>query len=1038
MDLDPISAPRTSKSPTLTPSRRPLAPIAVARTPTSLPGSMPDMMDDNDEDDNEKQIHSGPDTLLAPQPPKIASSPLQAEPILSTTEETRFALQTNAAVAVSTLPTQIDDEVSAVELPKDRILSQTSVLGTPSPEQSSSRTGLARGEASASTSISADTLPRLCIVAATSPAPPSSTADRETAPVATASSPVSPSAASRSIQVDGQTTPRAGRTLVLGNSPTRTNVERSLFTPDLTRTPGGGPRFERDPSGSPLSDLAPSPVKKPRSRVVRSGTWMPHSFELVVEVPTARQKSPRSGSIRPEQTEQTSKSGTVPGATKNVSRTGERRTALAGARAESSSPSRARRTRSNLTNPATSPSSSSLSSSSSSEEEDEEEDVMAALARARARVNAGEALFTPQNGPHPSTAPTTASPELEKHDEHDDFVRRSTRARRVTEHYSPTTAATGSARTSAVQADNELSSEVKNDGDRQFERMMNRLNAQGGKGRNWYEEKKQLLAKSDDELDLSDDGDDLEDLGAQVAGQLNTLAYGIAGGVSDDELGSPNKRACFEQARAVNVIMQDEASSRARAALAGETTESRQNRTIWTNSQRCEAFDVEALTGQGWLGRVASAIKDGLKKPEIFSSSITLFSTSHSAAPEDYLTAAKWLVTLSCHPSTPLTMIDKLEHLFHRTARQLAQMHQLAGVPLVTADVFVDCLITLGADPRKLAEGGNTNCAVDSEPVAPELDVDSDDEDLMELDLPTATPPRVSKRPSHFFTVESRQTAVARWSRLVQIATSPRSCILERDAVDRLSEVCMKLCLDPTSAVSQAPVVRTLQSLLHCPFVTNGNDIHSAVFRRLALLHRSSSPRLQIEAVRCLPHQRSADKVLRKWIAWAYLAEDEAFSTALANPDSLKKSLLPLLLDLVEKPPPSSAFNPPEHTADDSNDIKLFQQATLLVIAFTDLDAELNYGSNQEQAQATLDEILFRVKKLDQKLRSDARQGLHVARLQAKNLLTSISNSLDYQLRRARGQEAGFDITSVGRDGEPEGDDEDRHQAKKIKLDSEQ
>ena len=66
---------------------------------------------------------------------------------------------------------------------------------------------------------------------------------------------------------------------------------------------------------------------------------------------------------------------------------------------------------------------------------------------------------------------------------------------------------------------------------------------------------------------------------------------------------------------------------------------------------------------------------------------------------------------------------------------------------------------------------------------------------------------------------------------------------------------------------------------------------------------------------------------------------------------------------------------------------------------------------------------------------ADARKGLLVERMRAKNLLTSLSNSLDYQLRRARGQEAGFDITHVD-DGK--GEDENERKKKKAKLSEEE
>jgi hypothetical protein len=59
---------------------------------------------------------------------------------------------------------------------------------------------------------------------------------------------------------------------------------------------------------------------------------------------------------------------------------------------------------------------------------------------------------------------------------------------------------------------------------------------------------------------------------------------------------------------------------------------------------------------------------------------------------------------------------------------------------------------------------------------------------------------------------------------------------------------------------------------------------------------------------------------------------------------------------------------------------------------------------------------------------ADARKGLLVERIQAKNLLTSITNSLDYQLRRARGQQGVSAIMDV--------DEADEHKSKKVKVET--
>jgi len=129
-------------------------------------------------------------------------------------------------------------------------------------------------------------------------------------------------------------------------------------------------------------------------------------------------------------------------------------------------------------------------------------------------------------------------------------------------------------------------------------------------------------------------------------------------------------------------------------------------------------------------------------------------------------------------------------------------------------------------------------------------------------------------------------------------------------------------------------------------------------------------------------------KQLRKWLAWSFLVDDATFDSFLLDQVSLYRSfepvrsswrarlqtslepnLLPYLLDLVQNPPPSSALNPPPNSTDSSNDIRLFQQATLLTIAFTSLDHQLNAAEDKDQSQDLLDKIKLAIKKIDAKLR---------------------------------------------------------------------
>jgi hypothetical protein len=94
--------------------------------------------------------------------------------------------------------------------------------------------------------------------------------------------------------------------------------------------------------------------------------------------------------------------------------------------------------------------------------------------------------------------------------------------------------------------------------------------------------------------------------------RLDTLAQGIAGAVSEDDLLSPDKLAHKRRAKEVANILGDELKKKAKAGKTVETAEERQARTIWKDSHRYEVFDLELLKGEGWLGQVASAIKGEL------------------------------------------------------------------------------------------------------------------------------------------------------------------------------------------------------------------------------------------------------------------------------------------------------------------------------------------------------------------------------------------------------------------------------------------
>jgi len=398
--------------------------------------------------------------------------------------------------------------------PATRVLRSASKPPTSAlPSPSSSTRSATRRQASTSLSESAGAIPRLSLVAATSSAAQHSNEESTSASSDTLRlRPLSP----RSSNSNNPTTPR------------KRGILRSSTHPSPSDTPGGGSRFERAPSGSPLSDLAPSPVKKPRAQSVRSETWRPHSFELIVEVPAARWRTMRAGSIRRERESLTSdfserhhdedeamkeesedgKSGdqatdeeNQKSSRRNPSRSAKRKSptgARRSLRRRSSSPPPDRKGGKGKSRGA-SPSSSSSSSEEEDEpeeEEEEEEDVMAALARARDRVAAGQAmLVTSPDVSTSSTAPTTASSMHATQAQDEDHVRRSSRTKHATDHFSPT------ASSSRAQGDakDRAKTKAKDESSRGFERLMKEMQAQKQKGRGagYYQAMKKEIDNED-------------------------------------------------------------------------------------------------------------------------------------------------------------------------------------------------------------------------------------------------------------------------------------------------------------------------------------------------------------------------------------------------------------------------------------------------------------------------------------------------------------------------------------------------------------
>ncbi|GAA6064599.1 hypothetical protein JCM10212_000510 [Sporobolomyces blumeae] len=798
----------------------------------------------------------------------------------------------------------------------------------------------------------------------------------------------------------------------------------------LLETPRRATRYDQDPSGSPLSDLAPTPIVKRtehRSMSAKPTTtttttkpegWRPHSFELVVEIPEAKWKRmQKAGEVRkPKQsrtsefTDESRSSGddddddddddedheesAGEAMDEDESRDGSER----GHASPSRSAAKGRRTVKRERD--------KIESSSESGGASDDEDVFAALARARARVAAGATLATAATvsttspdvpSTSTSTAPTTVSSNVTEP------VRSSTRARRSNPRYSPTATFGARVRTTTATPTTDVKGKgkAKDDGTRSFERLMREMQSQQrrGRGTDWLEARKLEINGSDDDLDdASDDSDEeLPSLSMTDSKRLDTLASGIAGNVSEEDLLSPDKRANKRRAREVADILGDEVKKK--AGLAGESNEDREARTMWRDvaETTVDALEVEAFRGEGWLGRMTQLLRDGLARPQAFPSAIKICSSLDLldlgvASRDDQKIVCRRLLSIISHPSTATLFAEKCHHLLAYLAQQIYRSSTTSDEHILDLGDWTSALAKLGA---KVSDDTSNEEAASAPTPTPKED------ECMDVDASIfrAAPARATVA----LTGSTRASALHRWAKALQALSSPSSRVVSSRGVPALVETCVRLSLDPSSSTSRGTLERTLASLLES-VAPKDDATHVAVLRRLTALYRPSNARIQVEALRALPHRTKTEKRLRRWLAWSFMSADEEYDTVQAQENPFSSEILPRLHALLKRPPPSSAFNPPRNTLDTSSDIKLFDQATLLTIALTDLDDSLHVNDNKVENRATLQKIRFAISKIDARLRASAREGMQVERLQAKNLLTALNNSLDYQLRRAKGQ----------------------------------
>lgn len=497
------------------------------------------------------------------------------------------------------------------------------------------------------------------------------------------------------------------------------------------RTPGGGPTYLRDPSGSPLSSAGPTPKKQ----LSRSSTWPATAskrgsssiagkhtatkrrleFEIIIDdgpssairkesgktflVTKKRVNKPRS-SIRQPRDGTTSEAGTRDDTEmQDVSEEGSGSESSDDddefESAKEGSPSPVKRRVSpakapegkgkrtahfgsddedddSLSDSDSKPSkASSPAPSSSSNEPDADDsdtdDFAKMLADAAVRRASGKTLITATSPANASvgTAPTTVSPVKQPDPVDDGGIRRSSREKRATEHYSPTRtdASTSTAIARRTSGGGVAASKVKTDllglktsykGRLGFDSLVGAHQANEAKGReaNWMQKAMAELENEKDvrtplpppllfQLRLTDasslpsqdldshsehsDSDDalvdpstLSALRSDATTQIAKRAIASASDDDDDDLPAPGtvmgsaKKKQKKGAEAVTKLLDEEQARAVGLAQEGESKAQREERTVWEKGE-VKIAAIETLAkgwvGEGWRGLMAKSLK---------------------------------------------------------------------------------------------------------------------------------------------------------------------------------------------------------------------------------------------------------------------------------------------------------------------------------------------------------------------------------------------------------------------------------------------
>lgn len=319
---------------------------------------------------------------------------------------------------------------------------------------------------------------------------------------------------------------------------------RRYSAQESARPPTSDSRYIRSPSGSPLSSLAPTPLRSKGPKPLSTSRTGGHgkrtqSFEIVIPL----HRGSTAKKLKLASAASTSKAGSTTSSVKASqsdraaaeARRKERDARMARAFEDSAeeesdregSPSPAKRRKvTPQPEEADDESAGSSNSSSMSASDPEDEELTSFLARAKARREAGETIrSTAATSPSATTAPTTVSPPTDPAGE--EKTRRSSRARRETDHYVPGAALkkavkSGSAAREKRPAGLFQGQQASDLSGAAFEKMMRerKLTEQKGHTREWYAKFHNDLLSSDEDM-----GSDVSSLRSTRRRAKLTLRY---------------------------------------------------------------------------------------------------------------------------------------------------------------------------------------------------------------------------------------------------------------------------------------------------------------------------------------------------------------------------------------------------------------------------------------------------------------------------------------------------------------------------------